>query len=99
MAASESDIQKVIFDSINELNIQLPPDQRLVPEVSSILLGAGGNLDSLGVVNLIVAIEEKIEIKFGKTISLANEEFLSAHSSPYKTVGGLITFTAKMLNS
>jgi acyl carrier protein len=92
-----TEVQNIVFSAIREINSQIPPEQRLSSSREAILLGAGGTLDSLGVVNLIVAVEEKIDATFGKSISLANEEYLVAESSPFRTIGGLVDHVSMIL--
>lgn len=50
------------------------------------LFGKGGKLDSLGLVNLIVLTEQKLEEEFDVSISLADERAMSMESSPFATV-------------
>lgn len=94
----KSVVESLIFDAVKNLNTQIPSDQHLQLDRGAVLLGAGGALDSLGVVNLIVAVEEKIDSKFGKFVSLANEEYLVAESSPFKTLGGLIDHVYNLMS-
>ena len=64
----------------------------------TLLFGLGG-LDSLDLVNLIVAIEEKIENQTGKVIVLVNEETLEMKDTPFKTVATLSAFLQNTLNT
>ena len=48
--------------------------------------GGESNLDSLGLVSLIVGLEQNIEDELEKTISLADEKAMSQNSSPFKTL-------------
>jgi acyl carrier protein len=53
------------------------------------LVGKGSVLDSLGLVTLIVDLEQRIEEEFGESLTLANERAMSQVSSPFKSVGSL----------
>ena len=91
-------VKDIVIKSINDFNEQLESDEILGVDENTILFGEGSTLDSLGLVNLIVSIEENIEEDLGITISLANEETISGESSPFSTVGTLITYLSKQLN-
>ena len=79
-------IIQVIFSAIDEINQQLPKEQRLEKSIDAVLFGRSGKLDSLGLVNLIVATEQKIEEQFGVTMNLADERTMALENSPFETV-------------
>ena len=90
-------IVHVIFDAIDELNYQLPEEQRLEKSIDTVLFGRAGRLDSLGLVNLIVEIEQKAEKEFGVTVTLADERAMSQKSSPFRTVATLANYISLLL--
>ena len=53
-----------IYAAIDEVNEQLPEDQNLEKSLETVLLGSSGKLESINLVNLLVAIEENIEQTF-----------------------------------
>jgi acyl carrier protein len=55
----------------------------------SVLVGPDAIIDSLGVVSLIVEVEQIVEAEDGTSIILANEKAMSAKNSPFRTVGVL----------
>jgi acyl carrier protein len=63
------------------------------------LFGREGFLDSLGLVTLVVAVEQEIERAFGVTVSLADEKALSQTSSPYRTIGTLAAYAARLVEA
>lgn len=96
MANSEKLIQ-VIFNAIDEINEQLPEEQRLTKTVDTVIFGESGKLDSLGLVNLIVATEEGLEEVFDTSLTLADEKAMSQKNSPFRTVGTLVEYVSKLL--
>lgn len=58
------------------------------------LYGDGGIFDSMGIVSLIVAVEQEIQDRYGKSVALADERALSRSSSPYRTVSTLARYAA-----
>ena len=53
------------------------------------LLGRGAVIDSLGLVALIVEIEQRLEERHGVVVTLADERAMSQRHSPFRTVGTL----------
>ena len=63
------------------------------------LFGEGGLLDSMGLVSLVVAVEQAIEERLDANVSLADEKALSQANSPYRTIGSLAEYAANELMS
>lgn len=96
--AFDSDIVKIVQDAIGELNEQLPAGQKLSCSPQTPLYEAGGTVDSLGLLNLIMAVERRVSDELGKAISLADENALSNSQSPFRTVGSLIAHVQSLVN-
>lgn len=90
-------IIQVIFDAIDELNEQYPEEQGLIKSIDTVLFGDTGTLDSLGLVNLIVTTEQKIEEELGILVSLADERAMSQKHSPFRTIGSLGDYIAILI--
>ncbi len=65
---------------------------------NTVLLGAEGILDSMGLVSLIVAVEQDVEDEFGKEITIADAKAMSQKNSPFRTVGSLVDYIEILLN-
>lgn len=66
-----------------------------VPEVidrDTRLFGASGLFDSVGLVSLVLAIEQEVADRFGVNVALADEKALSQKHSPFRTVGALADY-------
>lgn len=61
------------------------------------LFGAGSILDSLGLVTLIVELEQAIQDRFRVAVSLADEKALSQTRSPFRTIGTLAEYAAQQI--
>lgn len=92
-----SRVTHAIFKAIDELNEELPSEEKLNKSEATILYGQVGALDSLALVNLIVAAEEHIEEEFGVSIVLADERAMSQRNSPFRTVGALADYASMLL--
>ena len=86
------EITKLIFNAVDEINNQLPKDQQLAKSTKTVLFGENGGLDSLGLVNLLVAIEQNIEDEFDVNVTIADEKAMSQKQSPFRTIGTLADY-------
>ena len=75
----------------------LDPASRIPHDPEALLVGEGGRLDSLGLINLMVAVEERLEREHGVVVTLADEEAFSATESPFRTVATLRAHVARRL--
>ncbi len=82
-------IKIVIMNSIEEINRQLENEHQLEKSTNTVLYGEDGKLDSLGLINLVVAVEQNIEDEFDVTITLADERAMSQKHSPFMTIESL----------
>ena len=63
------------------------------------LFGASGVLDSLGLVSVLVEIEQKVADRLGRTVSLMDDRAMSQASSPFRTVASLAVYLAAQLSA
>jgi acyl carrier protein len=92
------DVLKVIYEAIDELNLDLETDEQIEKSESTSIFGSDSKLDSIGLVNLITIIEEKIEEETDNFISIADERAMSLKSSPFKTIETLKNYISELLN-
>lgn len=86
---ARNDAYKIVVESLKEVFIQTdatPPDN--VTE-DTVLVGNDAVLDSLGVVQLIVEVEQRVEQEHSVSVTLANDKAMSQRNSPFRTVGVL----------
>ncbi len=86
------EILEVVLEAVEEYNLQVDDDQKVEPSVETVLFGRGGKLDSMGLVNMIVLVEEKINTKFDVNITLADERAVSQEKSPFRSVQSLADY-------
>jgi acyl carrier protein len=60
---------------------------------ASPLFGEHGSFDSLGLVSLILAVEEILQDEYGASVSLADERAMSRTNSPFRSIGSLAEYT------
>lgn len=95
--AGNDKLLKTIFSAINELNQMLPKEKQIEKSVNAVLFGKKGKLDSLGLVSLIVSLEQKIEEEYGATITIAGEASMSLNNSPFETIETLTAYITSLL--
>jgi acyl carrier protein len=86
---ARKDAYDIVLESLQEVFVQggTTPPGAITEE--TVLVGADAVLDSLGVVQLIVEVEQRVEAAHGISVTLANDKAMSARNSPFRTVGVL----------
>lgn len=91
------DILQWIYDAIDEINEDLDPADQMQKNEEAEIFGSESALDSMGLVNLITLVEQRIEDETGNFVSIADEKAMSMQSSPFKTVGTLKAYIEILL--
>ena len=89
---NEEKVTELILDAIEDYNDQVNEDKKLPISSDIELFSTEGLLDSLGLVNFIICIEEKIEEYIGESITIADEKAMSQKNSPFKSVKTLAKY-------
>jgi acyl carrier protein len=95
--ATDERVSKAVFSAVDELNTQLPAGVSVEKSLDAPLYGAGGKLESLDFVTLIMEVEEKINAEFGTDVTIADENLLSKAKSPFSTLRTLIEYLEELL--
>lgn len=90
-------ILDIIIAQAKELNEQLTNKIPLEQGAEVPLFGKAGVLDSVGLVTLIVAIEQAVEDEFDAMLTIADEKAMSQKTSPFQTVGTLSHYVQKLI--
>ncbi len=93
----KTELVSLIVKAVQELTAQQDIKITVPLDSETRLFGRDGLLDSLGLVTLVVAMEQAIQDEYGFTISLADEKALSQKSSPYRTVGALAEYAHSLI--
>ena len=84
-----SDGQQVldaIYIAVDEVNLLLPPGKQMKKAAEVALRGDSSPLDSLGLVNLLLAVERQVEGRFGAVITLFDERVFSRPDATLKDI-------------
>lgn len=86
----------IVLGAIKDLNAGRSAKQQIQPAAETILFGPRGTLDSLGLVELIVTVEDRVNKAFGVSVSLASDQALSQARSPFHSVQSLSEFLSRL---
>jgi acyl carrier protein len=87
---------EIVIESLKEVFIQAGTSAPDNITEETVLVGADAILDSLGVVSLIVEIEQRLEGHHGILVTLANDKAMSQRNSPFRTVGVITDHVLEM---
>ncbi len=90
------DTLALVYSAIDELEPR-SADGALVEKNPEARLLGGNGVDSLTFVNLVVAIEEQIHKKVGKSVVLVDEDNMALQDHPFRNVGTLASYIDKVL--
>ncbi|MBR1580562.1 MAG: acyl carrier protein [Selenomonadaceae bacterium] len=90
-------VNAIILEQIESFNENLDTPVDTSKGDDTILFGAGGVLDSVDFVGLILDIEQAINDEYGKHLALTGERAMSQRNSPFRTVGTLAAYIEKQL--
>ena len=97
MSDTREIITEIVYDTIDEINLELV-NKKILKSLDSELYGHKDLLDSFELVNFIVLVEEKIQERLSKSIALTDDKALSQDYSPFGTVRTLIDYINTSLN-
>jgi acetyltransferase-like isoleucine patch superfamily enzyme/acyl carrier protein len=98
-SAADSRVVTAIYRAIDWINGELPSDRQLTKALETRLVGSQSVVDSMQLVNLIVAIEREVEDTFGVAVTLADERALSMKASPFRSVQSLADYIGTLVNT
>jgi acyl carrier protein len=95
----KTDLLTVIVKAVREVAATGRAPLPEVVDADTPLFGRDGLLDSMGLVTLVVAVEQAIEDELGVSVSLADARALSQKASPYRTVGALADYADRLIHA
>jgi acyl carrier protein len=88
-------ILAAIYLAVDDLNAQLPAENRLEKDEATAIVGDRAKLDSLNVVNLIIRVEERVNERVTSPLNLV-EKFVESEKDPPETLGALATLILEL---
>jgi acyl carrier protein len=88
----KNDILDAVYAGIDQVNRQNPGSKQIKKAPDTPLYGSASDLDSLGLISLVVAVEQTVEQKLNTPITLVDDKALSQEVSPFSTVQTLVDY-------
>ncbi len=89
-----SSASPISAESVRELIVSTLPEGA---RGDAVLFGAGGVLDSLGLVNFLADLEHGLAEATGRELVLASERAMSRSRSPFRDVDTLTAYVVELL--
>jgi acyl carrier protein len=95
---ARADIENVVLEAIRVTNLSRESKHQLEATIDSVLYGPGSPLDSLGLVSLLIEVEEGLR-DLGVEVTLSDERAMSQRHSPFRSVTSLVDYIVQLLQS
>lgn len=90
-------VYDIVFKAIKELYVLNCLDTELNDK--TIIFGEGSELDSLDLVNALLAIESEIEEQFNVSVEVIDEDSIISDDSPFQNINSLTRFLVVKVNN
>lgn len=87
---------KAVQDATREINLSLTEENQISDDPDAVLFGDGSALDSMGLVNVVMAAEQYVSDEIGDDIVLASEAAMSRKRSPYRSLRALAEYAVEV---
>lgn len=96
---SNEAIRSALFEAIDEVNLLLPKQDHLIKNDETALYGAQSALDSVNLINLLVAFEDRLESHVGRSLSLTTDPGILQDGKPLTSVNTLLEYVDRALEN
>ena len=90
------EIEEVILSALRNFNLARRPEMQLQVSADAALFGSDSALDSLGLVSLLIDIEDALNDR-GLEMTLSDARAMSQTRSPFRTVPALVAYIQETL--
>jgi acyl carrier protein len=94
---TREDITDIVFAAMRNSNRARPADAQLDVSTDALLFASGSPLDSLGLVTLLMDVEDLVAERGGRLITLSDERAMSRKQSPFRDVPSLVDHIEEIL--
>jgi acyl carrier protein len=98
MLVTTAEIERVVLDAVRNLNLARPADAQMDASPEAPLFGPDTPLDSLGLVSLLIDIEEALSDR-GFDVTLGDAKAMSRSASPFRSVPVLVAYIHNSLST
>jgi acyl carrier protein len=93
---SRGALEAIVLECVARLNEGRRPGDLLDVKPDAAIFGHGSRLDSLGLVTLLIEIEEQLAVR-GRSVTLADARAMSQTRSPFRDVPALVGYLDNLL--
>jgi acyl carrier protein len=86
-----------VYEAVRRTNETRSPEAALACSEETVFYGQGGALDSLGLVSLILDVEELVNARWGTSMVLADERAVAQRRNPFRDVKSLADYVVSRL--
>jgi acyl carrier protein len=97
VSIDRTDVERIVYRAIDEVNEVQPEDNLLVKAPATVLVGRGGQLDSMGFVNFVAALEEQLAASVELSANIVDELNSRSQSVKATTVADWIEVVQSVL--
>jgi hypothetical protein len=90
-------VVQAIYTAIRSANELRGPEDQLPCREDTVLYGPSGGLNSLGLVSLIIEVEEAVNARAGRHLVLADAHAMSQQRNPFRDVRSLADYVTGRL--
>lgn len=92
-------ILALVLETVRAYRLALSADRETTIEADSSLFGPEGALDSIGLVSVVIELEQKLSDASGQDVSLMNDRAMSRSHNPFRTPRALADYAHGQLSS
>lgn len=89
-------VQDIVVASYSRALAEAGSESAALPSISTPLFGSDAELDSMGLVALVLDVEEQLGDQLGIDITLMDEKALSRRRSPFRTIESLTEYVLEL---
>jgi acyl carrier protein len=93
----EEEITQMILKALRGLRTSRGKRRMAAISPTTRLYGHGSDIDSLGLVQLLIDVEERVSDRYGVPVSLADEKAMSQAHSPFRSVDSLAQYLTSLI--
>ncbi len=94
---TDASLVALVADTVRRYCLAMRPSDEPIA-ADTVLFGPSGILDSIGLVSVIVEIEQKLSDRAGRDVSLMDDRAMSQARSPFRTVQSLADYAEARLS-
>lgn len=92
-------ILALVLETVRAYRLALAAKEGMAIEADTSLFGSDGVLDSIGLVSVVIELEQKLSDASGQDVSLMNDRAMSRSHNPFRTPGALADYAHDQLSS